>query len=201
MVVWWWWWWWIDEVCETRGGGGGKAEERRGRAGRSGAKPPLRSDKQSLRKRQPCLCSLELTSVTSEVTERRHFFSLEKIYQFHEQVSRGAISPLSSSRADVFSLFFPRERSNNNKGFWRGEGGLFFAKLCNVVGRDFESLQFFFDAVRKNVGTMAQEYRDIYVTGGEKIGLEDWKTRSEGGKKGLVSEGARFAREKCSRRK
>lgn len=138
MVVWWWWLWWIDEVCETRGGGGGKAEERRGRAGRSGAKPPLRSDKQSLRKRQPCLCSLELTSVTSEVTERRHFFSLEKIYQFHEQVSRGA----SLRFRRVARTFSPSSSLANDrtttKGFGEEREGCSsqnYATLWDVISR------------------------------------------------------------------
>lgn len=161
--------------------------------GRSGA--PLRSDKQSLRKRQPCLCSLSLSNYLFGYF---HFFSLEKIYQFHEQVSRGAISlrfrshrgrffpPLPSRTIEQRCFGEERERVCSSQNY---------ATLWDVILRVY-SFSFFRhgkkECWRKSIG---------YVTGGGKIGLEDWKTRSEGGRKSLVSEGARFAREKCSRRK
>lgn len=123
----------------------GRSTRRRGRrvGGRKkrGTKPPsLRSDKRSLRKRQPCLSCL------SNYFEQRP----PRVFRSREFDENGFPAPDHHHHHPFLlslSLSPRRDRTDGSNGF--GRERLFVPGKNYATGRDFEGTVFF-DALRKN---------------------------------------------------
>lgn len=126
---------------KTGGGGGGSTRRGEGRPRKGGRKkrgtPFLRSDKRSLRKRQPRLLSFELLRCTLRATPAASF-SLGKIYEFEFLASDlSALIAVRSSSVAFLPVVIDRKR---------GVLGGCSAKNYYATGRDFEG---FFDAKKE----------------------------------------------------